>query len=51
MSTKQIHPAVRRAEQYRKLLIRHLNHKGVPHHTLNWWKAWRKRIEKEQKNE
>lgn len=43
MGTNELHPKVRRAEQYRKKLLRsHKSNKKILHHTRKWWKAWHK---------
>lgn len=43
MGTNEIHPKVRRVEQYRKKLLRsRKSNKKIPHHTRKWWKAWNK---------
>lgn len=39
MGTNEIHPYVRRVQQYRKRLMRTCR-KKISHHNRKWWKAW-----------
>lgn len=51
MSTKQIHPYVRKSQQAIKSIIRHSKYKNTCRRRA-WWKAWHRRYwaewEKEQ---